>query len=64
MRYDEPQNQETVAVYLDEISASVNGFNPDFGLFDLERIEVLRGPQGSVIGSGAMGGAIRQLSAD
>ena len=62
VRNDEPQNQETVAVYLDEIPISVNGFNPDFGLFDLERIEVLRGPQGSVIGSGAMGGAIRLVS--
>lgn len=62
VRNDEPQSQETVAVDLDEIPVSVNGLNPDFGLFDLERIEVLRGPQGSVIGSGAMGGAIRLVT--
>jgi hypothetical protein len=29
VRNDEPQNQETAAVYLDEIPISVNGFNPD-----------------------------------
>ena len=56
---DEPQTQETVGLYLDETAISVSGFNPENGLFDLERVEVLRGPQGTLYGAGAMSGALR-----
>ena len=62
VRNDEPQNKETVGVYIDETPISVNGFNPDLGLYDMERIEVLRGPQGTLYGSGSMGGTIRIIT--
>ncbi|WP_174298481.1 TonB-dependent receptor [Sphingomonas bacterium] len=59
---DEPQTQETVGLYVDETPISVSGFNPEQGLFDLERVEVLRGPQGTLYGAGAMSGAIRLIT--
>lgn len=59
---DEPQTQETVGLYVDETAISVSGFNPENGLFDLERVEVLRGPQGTLYGAGAMSGAVRLVT--
>lgn len=58
----------TVGFYLDETpltppAASLNGkvvIDPD--LFDLARVEVLRGPQGTLYGSGSMGGTIKLLT--
>src|SRR5450631_3588633 len=43
---DQPGVKEQVGVYLDESPISVALFTPDLELFDLDRFEVLRGPQG------------------
>ncbi|RMF09995.1 MAG: TonB-dependent receptor [Alphaproteobacteria bacterium] len=59
---DESSRKETVGIYLDESVISVALFTPDIDLFDLERVEVLRGPQGTLFGSGSLGGTIRYIT--
>ena len=59
---DEPESKETVGVYFDETPVALNGYNPNPRLFDIERIEVLRGPQGTLFGSGSLSGTIRYIS--
>ena len=51
-----------VANYLDDVPMSVLGLTPDIRVFDLERIEFLRGPQGTLFGAGAMAGLVRFIS--
>jgi outer membrane receptor protein involved in Fe transport len=51
-----------VAVYLDEISTQVPGRNLDLYAADLERIEVLTGPQGTLFGAGAQAGVLRFIT--
>lgn len=56
----------TVAIFLDDISLVTisttfsGGFDPVF--FDMQRLEVLKGPQGTLYGGSAMGGAIKYVS--
>jgi len=57
--------QSTTAIYIDELpSLSRWGAwtNTDPSTFDVERVEVLRGPQGTLFGSGALGGALRVIT--
>ena len=59
---DQSQIKETVGIYLDETPIAVQRYNPNLRLFDIERIEVLRGPQGTLYGAGSMAGAIRMIT--
>ncbi|WP_083900786.1 TonB-dependent receptor [Azospirillum sp. B4] len=55
--------QSTVAIYIDELPISTIGNTTviDPNLFDVERVEFLRGPQGTLFGSGSLSGALRIL---
>ncbi len=61
--------EPTVGLYYDETpvtgvvgaSNDAGGSMPGLKLFDVDHLEVLRGPQGTLYGSGAMGGAVRVL---
>jgi iron complex outermembrane receptor protein len=51
-----------VAVYLDEQAGEIPGRNLDVYAVDLERIEVLEGPQGTLFGAGAEAGVLRYIT--
>jgi outer membrane receptor protein involved in Fe transport len=57
-----PQGASTVGVYIDEMPVTADGYQPDLSVYDLDRIEVLRGPQGTLFGEGSLGGTLRMIT--
>jgi iron complex outermembrane recepter protein len=51
--------QSTVGLYLGELRLTYNAPEPDLRYYDIDNIEVIEGPQGTLYGAGALGGIIR-----
>lgn len=58
------QGQQTTGIYVDGIPLSEAYFNlatPDVDTFDMDQVVVLKGPQGTSFGTGALGGAVNYI---
>ncbi len=55
-------NTSATGFFVDDMSVSYFGSQPDLHLYDIERIEVLNGPQGTTYGAGSMAGAVRYVT--
>jgi outer membrane receptor protein involved in Fe transport len=51
--------QSTVGLYLNLVPITYSAPDPDLKLIDIDRVEVLRGPQGVLYGAGPIGGVVR-----
>jgi outer membrane receptor protein involved in Fe transport len=51
--------QATAGTYFGDVRTGYNGPDPNLNLYDLDRVEILEGPQGALYGAGSIGGIIR-----
>ena len=56
------RTQQTVGTYLDNMPLTYNAPDPDLRLIDVDRVEILRGPQGALYGGGSLSGVYRIVS--
>jgi iron complex outermembrane recepter protein len=55
-------NTSSTGFFVDDLAMSFDGSIPDLHTYDIERIEILNGPQGTLFGAGSMSGAIRIIT--
>ena len=51
--------QSTASIYFGDVQLGYSGPEPSLNLYDISRVEVMEGPQGTLYGAGAIGGIIR-----
>lgn len=56
------QTQALIGLYLDDVRLTYDAPDPALRLADIERVEVLRGPQGALYGAGSMGGVVQVIT--
>ena len=56
------QTQALIGLYLDDVRLTYDAPDPALRLADVERVEVLRGPQGALYGAGSMGGVVQVVT--
>jgi iron complex outermembrane receptor protein len=56
------QDRSLTSTYLDDAPIGIQSANPDLKVFDLERVEIIKGPQGTLYGAGSMAGTVRLIS--